>query len=57
MANKRGGMPDSFGQTKKTKTEEEEQRIAAQNVVEEKESVISVVSYPEDASRLAIGNF
>ena len=57
MANKRGGLPDSFGQTKKAKTEEEEHIIAAQNVVEENESVISVVSYPEDASRLAIGNF
>ena len=52
MANKRGGMPDSFNQIKKVKTEEEEQKV-----VQEKENVISVVSHPEDPSRLAIRNF
>ena len=57
MANKRGGMPDSFNQIKKVKTEEEEQRTVAPKVVQEKENVISVVSHPEDPSRLAIRNF
>ena len=43
MANKRGGMPDSFNQIKKVKTEEEEQRTVAPKVVQEKENVISMV--------------